>query len=952
MNPKWMMVAAMMTGSIVSQAQTTPMPVLQRGYDANVTGANITETLLNASNVSPTTFGLLFKLPVDEKIFAQPLWVPNVAIPNLGTHNVLYVATMNDTVYAFDADVGGAPLWSVNLASLVGATVPVWASIGNPPFDQPGNFGILSTPVIDPSTNMMYVVGCTLENSAVTYRLHAFDITTGAEPYGPGVLITASYSGSTFAAHGASQRMSLVLADNQVVFGFSAMLQETPTTYQGWVIAYDKATLQQSGAFAPVITGYPQGGVWQAGRPPAVDSSGYVYAFTGNTSTGGWNGVTDFSETALKLDPSQGLALVDWFTPGNWQYLDLNDLDLGSSGPLLIPGTTLLAGGGKTGDLYVLDTRSLGHWTANDSQVVQSLNITSGNQILAGPVYWVGSSVTGGPLIYNWGASDVLKAFAFDGSTFATSPSMVGSYSAILPGGALALSANGNAPGSGILWANTAANKAANPPVVATLHAFNAENLSNELWNSTMNAARDGYGNYARFVPPLIANGKVYMATASNQVAVYGLLPDMLAPSSLAFGIVQASSASAPQSVTVTNISSAALPISSITITGTGSGQFAQTNTCGTSVPVGSNCAVNVVFTPTSAGSKVATLNVIGGGGAGTQSVSLGGTGVAPMPTYSASPTSLGFGSVQTNAGSGPQPVTVTNTGSVALPITSIVLTGTNRTQFSQTNTCGASVPVGSNCTVNVVFTPTSAGSKVATLNVNGGGGSGTQSISLNGTGVAPTPTYSASPTLLGFGSVQTNAASGPQPVTVTNTGSVALPITSIVLTGTNRTQFSQTNTCGASVPTGSNCTVNVVFTPTSAGSKVATLNVNGGGGAGTQSVSLNGTGVAPTPTYSVSPTSLAFGSVQTNTASGPQPVTVTNTGSVALPITSIVLAGTNRIQFSQTNSCGASVPVGSNCTVNVVFTPTATGSKVATLNVNGGGGAGTQAVSLTGTGN
>ena len=844
MNSKWMMVAAMMTGSIVSQAQTTPMPVLQRGYDANVSGANLTETILNASNVSPTTFGLLFKLPVDERVFAQPLWVPNVAIPNLGTHNVLYVATMNDTVYAFDADVGGAPLWSVNLASLVGATVPVWASIANPPFNQPGNFGILSTPVIDPSTNMIYVVGCTLENSAVAYRLHAFDITTGAEPYGPGVLITASYSGSIFTAQGASQRMSLVLADNQVIVGFSAMMQETPKTYQGWVIAYDKTTLQESGAFAPVTTGYPEGGVWQAGRPPAVDSSGYVYAFTGNTNKGGWNGVTDFSETALKLDPSQGLALVDWFTPGNWYYLDLNDLDLSSSGPLLIPGTTLLAGGGKTGDLYVLDTGNLGHSTADDSQVVQSLNITGGNQILGGPVYWEGSAATGGPLIYNWGAADVLKAFAFNGSTFATSPSMVGSYTALLPGGTLALSANGNAQGSGILWANTVANKTANPPVVAMLHAYNAENIANELWNSTMNAARDSYGNYARFVPPLLANGKVYMATGSNQVAVYGLLPDMLAPSSLAFGIVQAHSASAPQSVTVKNVSGAALAISSVTITGTGSGQFSETNTCGTAVPVGSNCTVNVVFKPTSTGSKVATLNVIGGSGAGTQTVSLTGTGgVALTPAYSVSPTSLAFGSVQTNTASGPQPATVTNTGSVALPITRITLTGTNQSQFSQTNSCGASVAVGSNCTVNVVFKPTSTGSKVATLNVIGGSGAGTQTVSLTGTGVAPTPTYSVSPTSLAFGSVQTNTASGRQPVTVTNTGSVALPITGITLTGTNQTQFSQTNSCGASVAVGSNCTVNVVFAPTSHGSKVATLNVIGGSGAGTQTVSLTGTG-------------------------------------------------------------------------------------------------------------
>src|SRR5581483_10549487 len=184
------LVLALVFGSLVQAAQ----PVLQRGYDAGVTGATLTETTLNTSNVNPSTFGLVFKLPVDDNVYAQPLYVPNLAIPNKGTHNVVYVATMSDTVYAFDADAGGAPLWSVNLASLVGAT-PV--SIANFVFagnqNIVGKLGILSTPVIDSSTNTMYVVACTLENNTLAYRLHAINITTGAEPLGPGVLISGSY---------------------------------------------------------------------------------------------------------------------------------------------------------------------------------------------------------------------------------------------------------------------------------------------------------------------------------------------------------------------------------------------------------------------------------------------------------------------------------------------------------------------------------------------------------------------------------------------------------------------------------------------------------------------------------------------------------------------------------------------------------------------------------------
>jgi hypothetical protein len=848
MTSKWLMALAIVAGPNVSHAQIAAQPVLQRGYDANVSGANLTETTINASNVGSGGFGLLFKLPVDEKVYAQPLYVPNVAIPNQGTHNVLYVATMNDTLYAFDADVGGTPIWSVNLASLVNATAVPWVDVLIPPATLAGNLGILSTPVIDPSTNILYVVACTLENSTAVYRLHAIDITSGAEPYGPGVLITGSYGGATFDAPYQTQRVSLALADNQVVFGFAAMQEEEFDTYEGWVMAYNKLTLQQSGVFVTVASGNGGGGVWQAGRPPAVDSAGYVYVFSGNAKGGGYgyNGMNDFSESALKLDPSNGLALVDWFTAGNWSYLDAHDLDLSSSGPLLVPGTSLLAGGGKTGYLYVLNTANLGEFNANDTQVVQKENITAGHEILGGPVYWEGSAATAGPLLYNWGASDVLRAYGFNGSTIATSPTAEGTNSASYPGGILALSANGNVQGSGVLWATTAAIPAAggNPAVPSALHAFNAENIANELWNSTMNAERDGYGTLARFMPPMIANGKVYVATWSHQVAVYGFLPYTVSPTSLAFGSNTTGVASAAQSVTVTNVGATTLPVASITIAGTNPGQFSQSNTCGASIAVGSTCTINVVFKPTSTGRLTATLSAIAGGGAGapsvTQPVTLTGTGVAP--SYTALPTLLTFGSEQVNTSSAAQSVTVTNTGASALAITSITLSGANYTQFSQTNTCGTPVAAGSTCTISVVFNPTFTGSKTATLSVyTGGGASTTQTVTLAGTSVAPT--FTVSPTSLAFGSEQLDTSSTAQSVTVTNEGNGALPIASITLTGKNDSQFSQTNTCGTSVPAGSYCTISVVFAPTSVGSKVATLNVKGGGGADTQTLALTGTG-------------------------------------------------------------------------------------------------------------
>jgi hypothetical protein len=602
-----------------------------------------------------------------------------------------------------------------------------------------GNMGILSTPVIDPATHLLYLVACTLENNSLAYRLHAVDITTGTEPNGPGVLISGTYGGSTFDARYQTQRVSLVLSGNQVVFGVGPVELEFPGGYVGWVMAYNKVTLQQSGVFATVTTGSRGGGVWQSGRPPVVDSSGYVYVFVGNAYGGGYNpDKGDFSESVLKLDPANGLALVDWFTPGNWRTLDDKDLDLSSSGPLLIPGTSppLLAGGGKTGDLYVLNTTKLGKFNATDSQVVQKENITGGGEFRGGPVYWQRSAANGGPLLYNWGASDWVRAYPFSGTLFATSPSAQGSGNQNWPGGILALSANAEQHGTGVLWATVARSGDAenNPPVPGELRALDAENVSLELWNSTMNPSRDDFGNFAKFVPPLIANGKVYVATWSNQVAVYGLLTtDTVSPSSLVFGSETTNVASAPQLITVTNTGIEALPITSIALSTASPHPFLQTNTCGTSVAANSACTISVVFNPALTGSNTAKLRVNAGGGARTQIVALTGTGVAAP--YTISPTSLAFGSQPHGTSSAAQALTVTNTASVALPITSITVSTTSPHPFLQTNTCGTSVAASSTCTISVVFSPASTGSKTAKLSVNAGGGAGTQTVALSGTG-------------------------------------------------------------------------------------------------------------------------------------------------------------------------------------------------------------------------
>jgi IPT/TIG domain len=527
-------------------AHAQPPPVVQRGYDAGVSGATLSETTLNKSNVVPGSFGMVFKLPVDDNIMAQPLYVPNVTI-NGASHNVLYVATMNDTLYAFDADVGGAALWTRNLAAAVGAVpVPIAQFAYSANKNIIGNLGILSTPVIDPSGKTLYAVACTLENNTLVYRLHAVDITSGVLRNGSGVVISGTYRTMTFDARNQWQRISPVLAGENVVFGFGALeLESTDNLYSGWVMAYDKSSLAQTGIFATVTAGNGGAGVWQSGRPPVVDGSGFVYVATGNGyNSTGYDGVHNFSESVLKLDPAHGLSLVDWFTPSDWSTLDDLDLDLTSSGPMLVPGTNLLVAGGKTGVLYLLNTAGLGKNTANDSGAIQKVQIATATppatpELRGGPVYWQRSTANGGPLLYDWGADDALKAFSFNGATIATAPSATGTVtSQIWPGGILTLSANGETSGTGVLWATVATSLDAErlPPVPGALYAFDAGNVATKLWDSNMNATRDSVGNFAKFVPPLVANGRVYVATWSKQVAVYGLIAPILTAVSPASG--------------------------------------------------------------------------------------------------------------------------------------------------------------------------------------------------------------------------------------------------------------------------------------------------------------------------------------------------------------------------------------------------------------------------------
>jgi hypothetical protein len=440
--------------------------------------------------------------------------VPNVTIPGNGTHNIVYVATLHNTVAAFDADdpSQAAPLWQVNLG-------PSWPCCPTK-FLSP-EMGIVGTPVIDPATSTLYVVAATYENGTDLHRLHALDITTGQEKFGGPVVIQGSVPGNgqysqggltIFNSQQELQRAGLLLANGAVYIAFAGIDEGSP--WHGWLMGYNASNIQQQVSIYNTTPDGNAGGIWQSGRGLVSDASGYLYFMTGN---GDWDGVNNFGDSMIKLTTAG--AIVDWFTPDNQNTLALTDTDLGSGGPLLIPNTKLLVGGGKQGILYLIDSSNMGHLQTGNGQIVQSFQASHGE--IHHTAYWDRS---GAPLLFLWPYNDVLKAFQFGNGTFNTTPVAQNSLNANFPSGVLAVSANGSTPGSGIVWATTASSNSSYNVVVGTLRAFDASNVSNELWDSDQNPARDSLGNFAKFTLPTIANGKVFAPTFSNQLAVYGLL--------------------------------------------------------------------------------------------------------------------------------------------------------------------------------------------------------------------------------------------------------------------------------------------------------------------------------------------------------------------------------------------------------------------------------------------
>jgi hypothetical protein len=408
-----------------------------------------------------------------------------------------------------------------------------------------------------------------------------------------------------------------------------------------------------------------------------------------------------------------------------------------------------------------------------------------------------------------------------------------------------------------------------------------------------------------------------------------------LSPSSLPFASQTVGTTSAAQAVTLTNTGTAALTLSSIAA----SGNYAETNTCGTSLAVNASCTISVTFKPTASGTLTGAITLTDNAASSPQAVSLAGTAVAAVPVVSLSPTSLTFASQTVGTTSAAQAITLTNTGTAALTLSSIVASGS----YAETNTCGTSLAANASCTISVTFTPTSAGTPTGAITLTDNAAASPQAVSLTGTAVAASvPVVSLSPSSLTFGSLTVGVTSAAQTVTLTNAGPGALTLSSIAASG----NYAQTNTCGTNLAANASCTISVTFKPTASGTLTGAITLTDNAASSPQAVSLTGTAWPATPDANLSTASLTFASQTVGTTSAAQAITLSNSGTGALTISSIAASG----NYAETNNCGTTLAVNASCTISVTFTPAASGTLTGAITLTDNAASSPQAVSLSGT--
>jgi hypothetical protein len=502
-----------------------PAQVTTSQYDNARTGAMLNETVLTPQNVNAKQFGKLGAFKVDGVVFAQPLFVPAVEIPGKGKHDVLFVATEHDSVYGFDAGrPNDPPLWKTSLLDEKREVTTVPAHDVSCPFIEP-EVGITSTPVIDLKTGTLYVLARTMIRHAMAsneyfQHLHALAITTGAEKFGGPKLITASGQGKgddsangqiAFNPLRENPRAALLLTNDNLYLMWASSCDRGP--YHGWVMAYDPATLAQKAALNVTPDGN-EGGIWESDTGPAADADGNVYVPTGNGTFNISTGGKDYGDSVLKLRlQGSSLAILDYFTPRDQEHMADTDMDLGSAGPVLLPDQPgphrhLLLQPSKDKRIFVLDRDAMGKFHPDRDAIVQTQPVSGGGY--GSMAYWNGHA-------YFAGEDDALRDYVVTNGEL-----RLGAASRMkFDGGATpSICANGNK--DAVVWVASKKNGGGRNRQ-AVLFAFDATKVGEPIYSSETNAERDGAGMAARFVIPIVANGRVYIGTRS-EVDVYGLL--------------------------------------------------------------------------------------------------------------------------------------------------------------------------------------------------------------------------------------------------------------------------------------------------------------------------------------------------------------------------------------------------------------------------------------------
>ena len=866
--------------------------ILTQHNDNARTGQNTSETILNTTNVNVNQFGKLFALPVDGQVYAQPLYVPGVTI-NGGVHNVVIIATENDSVYTYDADSASAVLLWKTKASLVDAAHGAGAgetalNSATTTFctDTQPQVGITSTPVIDPVSKTIYVEAKSTNGTNYFHRLHALDLLTGNEKAPGPVVIAATVSGTgdgsvngqlSFDNLHQLNRPGLLLMNGTIYIAYASHCDFS--SYHGWLFAYDAATFMQKGVYVTTPNG-GLGGFWMSGAGVAADASGNIFIPSGNGDFDPTSVPMETGDTILKLD--QSLKLLDYFTPYNQLDLDMHDTDLGSGGVLLLPDQPgafphILVEAGKEGNLYVINRDQM---TTNNSHYCPAPTCTNDPEIIEetgrnGVGIGVGMFNLGAywnNTLYFWGVQDVLKSIPITNGLPDFKHITVSTPELRFPGAGLSVSSNGTTPGSAIVWAidGTQWGAPGPGPGPAVLYAYDAMNILTMLYSSAQNATRDSAGNAVKFVVPTVANGKVYVGT-STEVDVYGLLGTNPSPHI---------SSIAPSSAT------AGATAFTLTLTGTGFVTGATVN-FGTSPAITPSSVTSTQIVATIPATDIAT--------AGTVNVTVtnpagGGTSNAQTFTINnPAPTATSLSPTGATAGGAAFTLTVNGTSFVSTSVVKFngaakTTTFVSATQLTAAITAAdivtagtATVAVtnpapGGGTSGNLSFTisPVSAPTLTSIAPASSTVGGAAFTLTLTGTGfvAGATVNFGASPVITPSSVTSTQIVATIPAADISTAGTVNVTVTNPAGGGTSN---AQTFTINNPAPTATS------LSPTSAtaGGAAFTLTVNGTGFVSTSVVKFNG---ATKTTTFVSATQLTAAITAADIATaGTATVTVTN---------------------------------------------------------------------------